>query len=247
MNDQLLPAAQLCQLMTLKGQDATRAIKEQYTDTINLCRLLKSDPITGLSDDKTDLELRRKLYGDNSSAFLVNPTLHRRGIILHLYFFAMLALFAYLNGKLHSYIMNPLPIHHQFWTPLVGIVLFVKVFKCFGCFQRKTGMISIVRKGKAKLISRERILVGDVIKIFPGVTLPVDAVLLCSVDLTVDESSVFGKPLRKEKGITTDPLIFRGSHVTKGVARVVVTAVGESCWKYRKDANQESSVTKESL
>lgn len=58
--------AQLRELMDHKGQEAVKFIKEQYTDSKQLCHLLKTSPTEGLRGNQEDLVARAELYGQNS-------------------------------------------------------------------------------------------------------------------------------------------------------------------------------------
>ncbi|XP_025021270.1 plasma membrane calcium-transporting ATPase 3 isoform X9 [Python bivittatus] len=57
--------SELRSLMELRGAEALQKVQETYTDVNGLCRRLKSSPTEGLSDNTTDLEKRRQIYGQN--------------------------------------------------------------------------------------------------------------------------------------------------------------------------------------
>ncbi|XP_072847529.1 plasma membrane calcium-transporting ATPase 3 isoform X2 [Pogona vitticeps] len=57
--------AELRSLMELRGAEAIQKVQETYTDVNGLCRRLKTSPTEGLSDNTTDLEKRRQIYGQN--------------------------------------------------------------------------------------------------------------------------------------------------------------------------------------
>ncbi|KAG9335160.1 hypothetical protein JZ751_005633 [Albula glossodonta] len=52
-------------LMELRGAEALQKIQESYSDTEGLCRLLRTSPTEGLSDNPADLEKRRETFGQN--------------------------------------------------------------------------------------------------------------------------------------------------------------------------------------
>ncbi|XP_077185778.1 plasma membrane calcium-transporting ATPase 3 isoform X1 [Paroedura picta] len=57
--------SELRSLMELRGAEAIQKVQETYTDVNGLCRRLKTSPTEGLSDNLTDLEKRRQIYGQN--------------------------------------------------------------------------------------------------------------------------------------------------------------------------------------
>ncbi|XP_031800993.1 plasma membrane calcium-transporting ATPase 3 isoform X2 [Sarcophilus harrisii] len=56
---------ELRSLMELRGAEALQKIQETYGDVSGLCKRLKTSPTEGLSDNVTDLEKRRQIYGQN--------------------------------------------------------------------------------------------------------------------------------------------------------------------------------------
>ena len=70
------------------------------------------------------------------------------------------------------------------------------------------------------------ILVGDIIPLEQGDVLCADGVLLESMQLNVDESSVTGESHAIIKG-HEDPFMVSGSKVSEGVGKMVVVAVGQ--------------------
>ncbi|XP_049623426.1 plasma membrane calcium-transporting ATPase 3 isoform X1 [Suncus etruscus] len=56
---------ELRSIMELRGAEALQKIQEAYGDVGGLCRRLKTSPTDGLTDNATDLEKRRQIYGQN--------------------------------------------------------------------------------------------------------------------------------------------------------------------------------------
>ncbi|XP_051946908.1 plasma membrane calcium-transporting ATPase 3b isoform X2 [Xyrauchen texanus] len=56
---------ELRDLMELRGPEALQKIQESFGDTDGLCQRLKSSTSDGLSDNPTDLEKRRQVFGQN--------------------------------------------------------------------------------------------------------------------------------------------------------------------------------------
>ncbi|XP_033858342.3 plasma membrane calcium-transporting ATPase 3b isoform X2 [Acipenser ruthenus] len=56
---------ELRELMELRGPEALQKVEESYGDVYELCRRLNSSPTDGLSDNPSDLEKRRQVFGQN--------------------------------------------------------------------------------------------------------------------------------------------------------------------------------------
>lgn len=112
--------------------------------------------------------------------------------------------------------------------------------------------IKALREGIVCLVSRQDVVVGDVIIIETGDEVPADGYLIEAVDLQVDESSLTGEPLTTKKiyapnvsnAITAYPeyLLLRSSLVMNGNGRFLVTAVGDHT-EIGKVARQATELT----
>ena len=85
--------------------------------------------------------------------------------------------------------------------------------------------ISVLRDGQINDLPVKEILVGDICQIFYGHLIPADGIVLESNDLKVDESSLTGETNLIKKG-AEKPMLFSGTHVMEGSAKMLVTAVG---------------------
>jgi Ca2+ transporting ATPase len=85
--------------------------------------------------------------------------------------------------------------------------------------------ISVLRDGQINDLPVKEILAGDICQIFYGHLIPADGLVLESNDLKVDESSLTGETNLIKKG-TDRPMLFSGTHVMEGSAKMLVTAVG---------------------
>lgn len=85
--------------------------------------------------------------------------------------------------------------------------------------------ISVLRDGEINDLPVKEILVGDICQIFYGHTIPADGLVIESNDLKVDESSLTGETNLIKKG-ADKPMLFSGTHVMEGSAKMLVTAVG---------------------
>lgn len=96
--------------------------------------------------------------------------------------------------------------------------------------------VRVVRNGQRLEIARREVVVGDVVIIENGETIPADGKLVEAVSLSVNESTLTGEP---ETSKTCDPKAFnheatypsnfvlRGTTVIDGYGTMVVTAVGD--------------------
>jgi Ca2+ transporting ATPase len=85
--------------------------------------------------------------------------------------------------------------------------------------------ISVLRDGQINDLPVKEILTGDICQIFYGHLIPADGIVLESNDLKVDESSLTGETNLIKKG-AEKPMLFSGTHVMEGSAKMLVTAVG---------------------
>ena len=99
-----------------------------------------------------------------------------------------------------------------------------------------------MRSGKAILISVYDVMVGDVMQLEPGDSIPADGIFISGHGIKCDESSATGESdaLRKTSGLEVwhqlcaggtnvnklDPFIISGSKVLEGVGTFLVTSVG---------------------
>ncbi|MBQ2838679.1 MAG: calcium-translocating P-type ATPase, PMCA-type [Muribaculaceae bacterium] len=97
--------------------------------------------------------------------------------------------------------------------------------------------VKVIRNGVITQVARKDIVVGDIVILGTGDEIPADGVLLDSVALSVNESTLTGEPLirkshRKEdfKDDVTYPTnhVMRGTTVVEGTGTMEVTAVGDA-------------------
>lgn len=96
--------------------------------------------------------------------------------------------------------------------------------------------IKVIREGKVVEVPKNELVVNDIVLVETGDEIPADGVLLEAVSLQVNESALTGelvvtKQVEEQKDHSdTYPVnrIYRGTMVTNGHAKYVVTAVGDS-------------------
>lgn len=140
-------------------------------------------------------------------------------------------------------------VRHDF-TESVGILCAIVLATCVGFFFERDAQrrfrrlnrvndsvpVTVLRDGTMQRVPRSEVVVGDIVVIESGETVPADGELIEAVSLKVDESTLTGEP---EADKTTDPALFdpqatypsdrvlRGTTVADGYGRFVVTAVGD--------------------
>jgi len=116
----------------------------------------------------------------------------------------------------------------------VVVVVFVTAFndwskeKQFRGLQSKIDSdqkISVIRDGQINDLPIQEILVGDICQLFYGHIVPADGLVIESNDLKIDESSMTGETDQIKKSVDR-PMLFSGTKVMEGSAKVLVTAVG---------------------
>jgi magnesium-transporting ATPase (P-type) len=88
--------------------------------------------------------------------------------------------------------------------------------------------VSVIRGHKEFNISIFELVVGDIIKVQSGDVMSVDCLVLWSMKLTADESSVTGEVDQMKKGLHSNesPFLLSGSQISDGNAIAVVLTVG---------------------
>ena len=121
----------------------------------------------------------------------------------------------------------------------IGFILEVNANKKFEILNQVNDDIAVkvIRNGVITQVPRKDIVVGDIVILGTGDEIPADGVLLDSVALSVNESTLTGEPLihkshRKEdfKNDVTYPTnhVMRGTTVVEGNGTMEVTAVGDA-------------------
>ncbi|VDD92928.1 unnamed protein product, partial [Enterobius vermicularis] len=212
-------------------------ITEKYNGVEGLCKLLKTDPINGLPNDKVELDRRRLVYGKNEIPPAPSKSFIRLAwealqditlIILMISALVSLGLSFYNPPSEHSSDSSE---HTAGWIEGVAILVAVIVVvlvtalndwtkeKQFRSLQSKIETehkFSVIRGGDAQDVVVSDLVVGDIARLKYGDLLPVDGLLLQSNDLKIDESSLTGE----------SDLIKKSTNAMEGSGKILVTAVG---------------------
>lgn len=96
---------------------------------------------------------------------------------------------------------------------------------------------SVYRDGSLTELTTENVVVGDLVQLTAGATIPGDCLIVESKDLFVDEAALTGEtfPADKHAGIVDESAtlsqrentLFQGTHVISGFAKAIVVQVGD--------------------
>ncbi|MCQ2288681.1 MAG: calcium-translocating P-type ATPase, PMCA-type [Muribaculaceae bacterium] len=124
---------------------------------------------------------------------------------------------------------------------LVGFLVEVNANKKFDILNQTNDdiLVKVVRNGSITTVSRCDIVVGDIAILETGEKVPADGILLSSMQMSVNESSLTGEPLahksHREEDVkantqSTYPMneVMRGSTVVEGHGVIQVTRVGDN-------------------
>ncbi|ADY51171.1 magnesium-translocating P-type ATPase [Pseudopedobacter saltans DSM 12145] len=134
-------------------------------------------------------------------------------------------------------------------TDAIIILLIVMISSCLGFWQEYGASnaiarllklvqvtVAVLREGKEETLGTEAIVPGDIVILSAGDIIPADCVILSSQDLFVDEAAFTGEsyPVEKQAGILAEDapvakrsnMLFMGSHVISGKAKVIVVSTG---------------------
>ena len=121
----------------------------------------------------------------------------------------------------------------------IGFVLELNANKKFEMLSRMNDEVpvTVVRNGGATQVMRSEVVVGEVVVLSTGDEVPADGILIDSVSLSINESTLTGEPVIKKTHIEADfksdatypsNRALRGTTVTEGHGVMVVDAVGDA-------------------
>ena len=101
-----------------------------------------------------------------------------------------------------------------------------KQFRALNAVNNKK-MIKVLRNGTMQLVVIDDIVVGDIIEIAAGDTIPADGIFLSGNNVKMDESKLTGESDQVEKG-EKNPFIVSSTECHEGSMKVLVTAIGSN-------------------
>lgn len=247
-----MPKDRLIEVMKQPAKEVRKYIEDNFDDGFNtVIRKLHTSQKKGVMGFEDALAHRKSVYGAN--VIPLAPPRHFLKLVLD----AMLdwVLLVLAKGALLSLILG-LVFPEQCdkydkivvaWYEGIGILVMVVVMILISALsryfedsdyriqeerKRKEQKALVLRDGKVMEILRERLTVGDLCIIEVGSVVPADGIIVQSTDLEVNELALANGSIAG-KDIDADTLIYSGTHVTKGSARFIVLAVGESTRIYQ--------------
>ncbi|CAF0924356.1 unnamed protein product [Adineta ricciae] len=242
---------QLETLMQTRGHDGIKELNEAYGGLSGLGQRLKSNLITGLSEDESDLSLRVAAFGRNEIPPKPPKTFFRLMfealqdttlvILIICAIISFCLSFYHPGGETFEAEVRPKEANVE-WIEGAAIIVAVIVVVLVTAFNDWTkerqfrGLQSkieldqkfnVVRNSVVKQIPIKEIVVGDICQVKYGDLLPADGVVVQSNDLKVDESSLTGESDLIKKHESKDPFLLSGTHIMEGSGKMLVLAVGE--------------------
>jgi magnesium-transporting ATPase (P-type) len=252
-------------------RDLTKLINEPQALPLNLAHLkaaggvqalvkvLGTDPDAGASD--ASIEKRRALFGSNTL-----PSTPRKS-------FWQLFVDTFDDATLQILIVAAIVslVIGIYDNPATGYVegmailaacLIVSVVTALNDYQKESQFrelsaanddvdVVVVRSGKFHSIDIDDIVVGDIVCVEAGDSIPCDGVLVRYDGLEIDESALTGEPEEIDKDFENDPFMLSGCTAVAGSGRFVATAVGKkSQWgkiKSKLEKEQEETPLQEKL
>lgn len=232
-------------IMETKGEEAIAQINK-LGGIEEICNKLETSANDGITGEKSDLELRRKIYGSNvlppkptkSFMRLVCEAMNDVTlIILIVVAIISIALSFYhptddtdANEETSSGWIEGIAI-------LVSVAVVVLVTACndyskekqFRALQNKIEeghTFSVLRGGEIIQVQIGEIVVGDICCLRYGDALPVDGIIVQSNDLRIDEASFTGESDLVKKGTNVDPTLLSGTNVMEGSGKMIAVGVG---------------------
>ncbi|RHY15750.1 hypothetical protein DYB35_005576 [Aphanomyces astaci] len=88
--------------------------------------------------------------------------------------------------------------------------------------------IKVIRNGVPSEVSKFHLLVGDIVRVDLGDILPADGLIYDENEIKIDESTLTGESDLLKKTRVEAPVLFSGTRVMEGVAKMLVVCVGVS-------------------
>mmetsp|Transcript_39 Transcript_39/g.80 ORF Transcript_39/g.80 Transcript_39/m.80 type:complete len:1082 (+) Transcript_39:405-3650(+) len=145
---------------------------------------------------------------------------------------------------------------------ILAAVLIVSIVTACNDYQKETQFraLSKANDDVQVLVKRDNVIVsiaidevvlGDIISVEAGDSIPCDGLLIKADSLSVDESALTGEPMDVEKNLVQDPFVLSGCIATAGTAEFIAIAVGkDSQWgiiKAHLEKEQDQTPLQEKL
>ena len=237
--------------MLKRGDEVGRYFQERFGSVNNLMRKLHTSAVKGIKTFPKALEHRENVFGKNYTPlepfsiwsvwkFLKSAVLDWIMIILN-----VVAVISIILGVVFPEKCEGREKFAVAWYEGVGILVTVVVMIILAaladflhdrdvrCTQEKIHAerrVAVIRDAIAEEILSKDVRVGDLCKLKAGSIVPADGIVVHQSDkLQMDETALGTlQPVFKNSGADQPQLLFAGSHVVEGVAKMVVLSVGEN-------------------
>ena len=233
--------AQLIELMSKRGKDASEYLESEFRGMTNIVRKLHTSTKQGIIGFKKGLEVRRKTFGyntiplgptENFAIFLFKAVLDWLLIVLILWAVVSVILGVIFPGGCAG---------SKDWAEGVGVIGTVVVMilvSAVSDFLRdhdfrnleekihRTRKVTVLRSKKQIEIQNRDLVIGDVCLVKRGVVIPADGLIIENNGLIIDETVVPNGSGNRVKKDQDDCLLFSGSHVVEGNGKFIILAVG---------------------
>ncbi|CAF4727371.1 unnamed protein product [Rotaria magnacalcarata] len=228
---------ELEKLMQTRGHEGVLTLNETYGGLSGLGQKLKTNLITGLSEDESDISLRLAAFGRNEIPPKPPKTFFRLMVdALQDITLVILIICAIISFGLSFYHPSDETFQAELkpkeanveWIEGAAIIVAVVVVVLVTAFNDWTkerqfrGLQSkiesdqkfnVVRNNIVKQIPIKDIVVGDICQVKYGDLLPADGVVVQSNDLKIDESSLTGESDLIKKHESKDPFLLSGKNI----------------------------------
>ncbi len=265
----MLPVIHLILIINLRVQKMG-AYFPWHTKTIeSVAHELNTDPEQGLSNKEASSRLLSYKLNETlesirtpwSSIFLRQQV----SLMIPIFLIAIIyMLYLWYSNNEYNYLMSGFVV---FGILIVNIILssFLEIksekhYQFIRKIARNSTFTKVLRNGHVNLIKTTEVVPGDIICFETGDRITADGRLIDAKDLTIDESSIFGtigSVYKSPDIISENPpihkrnnMVFKGSLVTSGSGKAIVTATGKqtqsaSVQKSQKVPQRSSMIEKE--
>ena len=204
-----------------------------------IATMLHTDFVKGITVDEHDIHSRQKTFGKN-----VFPIQKQKAFWKYIYesfqdFTLMILIAAATATLVFGVLVNIQDATKPEWIDALGIFLAVFLVVSVTSVQnynqerqfkklnktKDNKLITVLRDGDQQQISIFDLLVGDMVKIESGDTVPADGILVHGFDVSCDESQMTGETDMVKKN-DSKPFLISNCKVTTGTGTMLVLATG---------------------
>lgn len=252
-----LPKEHLMELMQKRGAEVGDYIRERFESTQKLIHQLHTSTKKGIKPFREGLAHRREVFGENyiplesfnaRSVFRFFMSAVMDWVVIVLFVVSLLSL---VLGLLYPEKCEGKEKFAVAWyegVAILGTVFVMVLLAALADFLRDRDVrslqdkinterkASVIRDGKVLEILSKEVTVGDLCQLKVGSIVPADGLIIHqSGKLQMDEK-LLGVQDPADKNSPDEQLLFAGSHVLEGCAKIIVLAVGHNTELIRVNA-----------